>query len=106
MGRRFAAYGIDAVLAWIVYYAFFYESPWASLLVFAAMNLVFIPTIGGTIGHRLMGMFVTPLRGGYVGLWRPLVRTALLCLLLPALVWDSDQRGFHDKIAGTVLLRR
>jgi hypothetical protein len=24
---------------------------------------------------------------------------------VPALVWDSDQRGFHDKVAGTVLLR-
>jgi hypothetical protein len=26
-------------------------------------------------------------------------------LVLPALVWDSDQRGFHDKVAGTVLIR-
>jgi hypothetical protein len=33
------------------------------------------------------------------------VRTLLLCLVIPVLVWDSDQRGFHDKIAGTVLIR-
>jgi len=25
--------------------------------------------------------------------------------VIPVLVWDSDQRGFHDKIAGTVLVR-
>jgi hypothetical protein len=25
--------------------------------------------------------------------------------VIPVLVWDSDQRGFHDKIAGTVLIR-
>jgi len=34
------------------------------------------------------------------------VRSVLLGLAIPALVWDSDQRGFHDKIAGTVLIRR
>jgi hypothetical protein len=33
------------------------------------------------------------------------VRTALLMVVVPALVWDSDQRGFHDKVAGTVLIR-
>ena len=26
-------------------------------------------------------------------------------IVIPALVWDSDQRGFHDKVAGTVLIR-
>jgi len=45
------------------------------------------------------------LSGGWVGLWRPVVRSILLILVIPAIVWDSDQRGFHDKIAGTVLLR-
>jgi hypothetical protein len=48
---------------------------------------------------------VVPLTGGWVGLRRPIVRTLLLVLVLPALVWDSDQRGFHDKVAGTVLIR-
>jgi hypothetical protein len=46
-----------------------------------------------------------PLAGGYLGLWRPLVRTLLLCLGIPALIWDRDQRGLHDKAAGTVLVR-
>ncbi|PZU30429.1 MAG: RDD family protein, partial [Microbacterium sp.] len=43
--------------------------------------------------------------GGWVGLWRPIVRTLLLCLVIPAVIWDADQRGVHDKAAGTVLLR-
>ena len=76
-----------------------------ALVIFAIMQLVFIPTIGGSIGHRLCGMRLMPLTGGWVGLWRPVVRTVLLCVVVPALVWDSDQRGFHDKVAGTVLLR-
>jgi hypothetical protein len=34
------------------------------------------------------------------------VRTVLLCLAVPALIWDRDQRGLHDKAAQTVLVRR
>ena len=50
-------------------------------------------------------MRVVPIAGGWVGLWRPIVRTLLLVIVVPALIWDSDQRGFHDKVAGTVLVR-
>ncbi|NLA65553.1 MAG: RDD family protein, partial [Leucobacter sp.] len=69
------------------------------------MQIIFIPTIGGSLGHRLVGLHVVSIAGGWVGLWRPIVRTLLLVLVIPVLVWDSDQRGFHDKIAGTVLIR-
>jgi uncharacterized RDD family membrane protein YckC len=69
------------------------------------MQIVFIPTICGSIGHRLLGLRVVALKGGWIGPWRPVVRTLLLAIVVPALIWDSDQRGFHDKIAGTVLLR-
>ena len=51
-------------------------------------------------------MRVATLSGRWVGLWRPIVRTALLVLVTPAVIWDPDQRGLHDKAAGTVLVRR
>lgn len=73
--------------------------------MWVALMIVTVPLAGGTLGQRLIGLAVTPLRGGWVGLWRPLVRAVLLALVIPAVVWDSDQRGFHDKIAGTVLVR-
>jgi uncharacterized RDD family membrane protein YckC len=104
-GRRIGAIVVDWAVASLISAAFFRYDPLANILVFAAMQIVFIPTIGGSIGHRLFGMRVVPIRGGWVGVWRPIVRTVLLCVVIPALVWDSDQRGFHDKIAGTVLLR-
>lgn len=108
-GRRIAALAIDwaaaIVLALIVApYSTLLHS-WATLGIFALMQIVFIPTIGGSIGHRMLGMQITPIDGGWVGLWRPIVRTLLLVIVVPALVWDSDQRGFHDKVAGTVLIR-
>ncbi|WP_139417201.1 RDD family protein [Agromyces laixinhei] len=108
-GRRVAALLVDWASAMLISLLFTpYESvayTWVTPLVFAVLQIMFIPTIGGSIGHRLLGMRVVPIDGGWVGAWRPIVRTALLVLVVPALIWDSDQRGFHDKIAGTVLIR-
>ncbi len=109
IGRRLGAILIDWGLALLVALLFAPYSTgahsWASLLVFAVIQIAFIPTLGGSIGHRLFGLRVIPLAGGWIGVWRPIVRTVLLMLVIPVLVWDSDQRGFHDKIAGTALVR-
>ena len=43
--------------------------------------------------------------GAWVGLWRPIIRTVLLVFVIPAVIFDSDQRGLHDLAAGTVLIR-
>ena len=107
IGRRFAAIAIDWGLACLPAYLLIggpHPELW-NLLIFGVMQIVFIPTIGGSIGHRIMRLQLVPLAGGWVGPWRPVVRTVLLMLVIPVLVWDSDQRGFHDKIAGTVLVR-
>ena len=107
LGRRTLAIAIDWGLALLLANAFADGAAVSmlTLAIFAAAQVVFIPTIGGSIGHRLLGMRVVPLVGGWIGLWRPVVRTLLLVLVIPVIVWDSDQRGFHDKIAGTVLVR-
>ncbi len=105
-GRRIVALLIDLACAALIGLAFFDYSPWATNIVFAAMQIVFIPTLGGSPGHRIMGMYLVRVSGGWTGLWRPIVRTALLFLIIPAVVADDDHRGLHDKAAGTVLLRR
>jgi uncharacterized RDD family membrane protein YckC len=109
VGRRIAAIFADWAIANVIaLLAGPYASPaqsWTTLGVFALMQVLLIPTIGGSFGHRLLGMRLAAVHGGWVGPWRPVVRTLLLLLVIPALVWDSDQRGFHDKVAGTVLIR-
>ena len=105
VGRRLAALAIDWALAAAVSASFFAYDRVATLLVFMILQVVFIPTLGGSLGHRLVGLRLVPMPGGWIGIWRPIVRTVLLAIVIPALVWDSDQRGFHDKVAGTVLLR-
>lgn len=115
-GRRIGALAIDYAASTVIAIAFFgYDqfalpgeaglTQFAPMIVFAAINLLFLPTLGGTPGHRLLGMRLQLVHGGWVGLWRPIVRTLLLCVVIPAVVWDSDQRGLHDKAAGTVLVR-
>ena len=84
---------------------FFDYDPLATSAVFVLLQIVFIPTIGASLGQRVVGLRTVLLGSGWIGWWRPIVRSVLLGLVLPALVWDSDQRGFHDKVAGTVLLR-
>lgn len=106
-GRRVVAILIDWALAALPAYLLIggEHAMWWQYGVFALMQILFIPTIGGSLGHRIAGLRVVPIAGGWVGAWRPVVRTVLLMLVVPVLVWDSDQRGFHDKIAGTVLIR-
>ena len=105
IGRRLGALAIDWASAVVLSVAFFDYDSLATLAIFAAVQIVFLPTLGGSPGHRLVGLRLSLVGGGWVGLWRPIVRTALLCLVIPAVIWDADQRGLHDKAAGTVLLR-
>ena len=107
VGRRLLAICIDWAIASLPAYLLIGgpQAMWWHSLIFMIMQMIFVPTIGGSIGHRLVGLQVVPLAGGWVGVWRPIVRAVLVTLVFPVLVWDSDQRGFHDKIAGTVLIR-
>jgi len=104
-GRRLLGVTLDWGLAVAASVIFFDYNPVATSVIFVLLQLIFIPTLGGSIGHRIVGLRVVPVMSGWVGPWRGLVRSVLLGIVLPALVWDSDQRGFHDKIAGTVLIR-
>jgi uncharacterized RDD family membrane protein YckC len=109
-GRRLGALFIDWAIASVLSLAFFADGPWqpnswATLAIFATEQLVFLWTVNGSIGHLLLRMRVVPIKPARLGLWRPVVRTLLLCLAIPALIWDQDQRGLHDRLAGTMLVR-
>ena len=104
-GRRIAALAIDWACAVVISIAFFSYDALATTVVFSIVQILFLPTLGGSPGHRLLGLRLQLVGGGWVGLWRPIVRTVLLCLVIPAVIWDADQRGLHDKAAGIVLLR-
>ena len=74
---------------------------------FALEVLVLTALTGQSLGMKLIGIRVARLAdpAGAPGFLPAAVRLALLCLLLPALVFDRDGRGLHDKAAGTAVLR-
>ena len=105
-GRRLAAIAIDWAASVLISVAFFSYDPIATLVIFAVEQVVFLSLVSGSPGHLLLGMRVVPAKGGRLGLWQPFVRTILLCLVIPAVIWDRDQRGLHDRVCDTILVRR
>jgi uncharacterized RDD family membrane protein YckC len=70
-----------------------------------ALEVVILTGVGGaSLGQRLCRMAVPGLDGRPIGLLKALVRTALLCLVIPAVIWDRDGRGLHDKAVGSVVV--
>jgi len=130
LSRRVVALAIDWTLSLAVSSAAFPSGdqavtpmlagePFATLGVFALSTTLLVALLGTTIGHRVAGIRVVRLGdvtgdGDVAGTARQrppgpvaaVVRTALLCLVIPAAVWDGDGRGLHDVAAGTVIVRR
>lgn len=104
-GRRLVALFIDWALCLLVSAGFFGGNSWATLAVFAIENAVLVAAAGCTAGQCVMGMRVVQLAGGPVRVLPALGRAVLLSLALPALIWDRDQRGLHDRFMSTVLVR-
>lgn len=109
-GRRFGALAVDWALCLLIAYGLITHSyneaaqKWAPLILFVLIVLT-VGTLGFTPGKRLFGLRVVALDTGRVSPWRALLRTVLLFLAIPALIWDRDGRGLHDRLAGTVEVR-
>jgi uncharacterized RDD family membrane protein YckC len=106
LARRFGALLVDWIMC--VFVSAFVADPrrngWAAPLVLFAENTFFIGLFGQTPGMRLTRIrCVAQADGGPLGLPRAALRALLLCLLVPALVM-RDQRGLHDRAAGSVVL--
>jgi hypothetical protein len=106
VGRRIAAVWLDWLIALGIAFLLYGENSWAILAIFFVLQVIFISTLSGSIGHLIFGMRVVPLTPAWIGVVKPLARSALLCVVIPAVIWDRDQRGLHDRLIGTVLVRK
>ena len=113
LGRRVAALLLDGLVAQLIAAGLLGYTQgeggvgvFKPLLVVLVINVLMVGTGGWTIGHRLLGLQVDACPRGYAGPVRGLIRSVLLCLALPPLVVDRDGRGLHDRLAGTVIVRR
>ncbi|TDT95577.1 putative RDD family membrane protein YckC [Streptomyces sp. 846.5] len=109
-GRRLAAVVIDWWLCALISYGLVAHGNtvlanyWA-MFVFFVMSLLTVGTIGSSPGKRLLGLRVVRVDGGRASLGQVALRTFLLLLVIPAVVWDRDGRGMHDRAVGTVEVR-
>lgn len=124
LGARLGAFIADALASALVAGLFTAPAPpnnW-SLLVFFCEYVFCTATFGQTPGMWLARIEVirlemvrigpagpddgTPSTGaGPVGLARAALRTVLLMLLVPTLIWDRDRRGLHDRLTDTAITR-
>ena len=107
-GTRVVAYFVDAIAAALI--AGLFTAPElpgnASLVSFALPYAGTLVALGQTPGMRLLGLRLAhPRPGQRLALWRAVVRTALLMLLVPALLVDADGRGLHDRLTDTAVVR-
>lgn len=118
--RRFVALCIDwfacMLIASVIFSPFvpftpnlIFGSPDLSLAVLALFVLetcFLVWLIGGSFGQRLVGLSVVSVIGpGRVTLWRSLVRSLMVALVLPPLIVDGQGRGLQDRVAQTEVMR-
>ncbi|SHG57445.1 RDD family protein [Jatrophihabitans endophyticus] len=77
-----------------------------SLVPLAVDYLVGVLVAGRTLGMYLLGLRLVRVdRTAPVDPVRVAVRTVLLFLLVPAVVFDRDGRGMHDRLTDTAVVR-
>ncbi len=109
VGRRLGALAID----WFIAYGLAYllvgkrllvNGQFAALSILAVAYLIGLAINGATFGMAILGLRVMNQDGGKASLYQIGMRTVLLFLVIPAVIWDADGRGLHDRIARTVLV--
>ncbi|MFH8486125.1 RDD family protein [Streptomyces longisporoflavus] len=109
-GRRMGALAVDWALCMLIAYGLFARGDmqamgnWA-LGIFFVMSVLTVGTVGCTPGKALLRLRVVAEGGGRLGFGRVLLRSVLLCVGIPALIWDRDGRGLHERLARAVQVR-
>lgn len=112
LGRRVGAIALDwliaLLLARLVPGAEYGSGDYAlaTLAIFAVEIIVLTWLTGSSFGQRILGIAVVSEKGGRLSLWRIIVRTALICIVVPALVYDSQRRGLQDLAVGSRVVMR
>lgn len=109
-GRRLGALFIDwLICAWAISQGLLRltgtDAALVTIGILALEYILLVGTMGMTFGMRLLNIRVATLDGGQPSPKAVLIRTVLLVLAVPALIFDKDQRGLHDRFARTVVLR-
>lgn len=61
--------------------------------------------LGVSIGKRICKIAVVNADYNTIGIWRGLLRSAMVCLVIPVLLITDRQRGLHDVAVGSIVIR-
>lgn len=112
-GRRVAALVID----WFLGYAIALllggtaalgssSFSWSVLGIWFVLTAVPVAVFGSSAGMTASGIRVASISSAaVVGVPRAVLRTLLVALVVPPLVRDADGRGWHDRVARTIVVR-
>lgn len=110
MGRRFIAITLDWLMSWAVGSLIFEQSEGRALWIPAVffLQIVLLTWLtGSSAGQRVMGLTVRNYPDMFpLSLVKVVLRTLLILLVIPAVVFDSEGRGLHDRIAKSAVYRR
>ncbi len=113
-GRRVLALCIDWLLSLLVARAFVGNDvwtaqgagQWAPLAAFALETWVLTTLAGGSAGQLICRVTVRRTSGQPLDLLRALVRTALICAVIPPIIYNRDRQGLHDLAVDSIALQR
>ena len=113
-GRRVAALFVDWIASILVAGAVVGQGvmtshgweAWVPMLVFLVEASLLTALVGGSFGQLVLRIAVVRLDRRPVSLLVALLRTLLICLVVPPVIYNRDRRGLHDLVAGTVTVRR
>lgn len=97
--RRLLALLIDWIACWLVTIAVFGgtdASAFVPLLVLWVESTVGVALLGGSLGQLLTRIRVLRTTGQPLNLLMAMLRQAMVCLVIPPLIFKPDGRGLHD----------
>jgi uncharacterized membrane protein required for colicin V production len=108
-GRRVVALFIDWIAAMLISRALV-GTPENTLESFATLGIFAIEVTiltwlwGSSFGQRIVGLRVVG-RTRRLGFVASLLRTVLICIVIPPVITDADGRGLHDRAVDSVVIR-
>jgi len=75
-------------------------------LVFLVEASVLTALVGGSFGQLILRIQVVQLDGRRLNIVAALLRTVLILLVIPPVVFNRDNRGLHDLVARSIVLQR
>lgn len=111
--RRFGALIIDWLFANAVAYAVTggtevwdaqHGLVWVPLVCWYVMVVAATAAVGGSVGQLILGIRVTHIGWHRVSVITAAVRTLMIALVIPPLVFTSEGRGLHDIVSNTAVV--